>query len=74
MGYKDDKDLIKKLLNTVSINYKYYNQNDTVIIFKSMAFFNKVHYSAKENLLRNLIDNSDEWSYDSISSICYSLS
>ena len=30
MGYDKDKDLIQKLLNTVSVNHKFYNQNDTV--------------------------------------------
>ncbi len=30
MGYDKDKELIQKLLNTVSVNHKFYNQNDTV--------------------------------------------
>ena len=30
IGYDKDKDLIHKLLNAVSVNHKFYNQNDTV--------------------------------------------
>jgi hypothetical protein len=31
-----------------------------------MAFFNIVHINAKENLLKNVIENSDEYGYDSL--------
>ena len=39
-----------------------------------MAFFNYVHLNAKENLLKNVMENSNEWDFDSLSQICYSLS
>lgn len=31
-----------------------------------MAYFNIVHINAKENLLKNVIENSNEWDYDSL--------
>lgn len=74
MGYNQDKDLIIKLLNTASINHKLYNQNDASIIFKSMAYFNIVQANTKENLLKILIENSNEWDFTSLSQICFSLS
>jgi hypothetical protein len=39
-----------------------------------MAFFNYVHLNAKENLLKNVMENSNEWDFDSLSQICCSLS
>lgn len=71
---QDDKELLKKLMQTMSKNYRLYGEKDVVAAFKAMAHFDIVHRSLKENLIKSAIQQGAmNWSFESLADICHSL-
>ena len=73
IGYKNVA-LLDKLSGSISANHQHIPQTDLVNIFKAYAHFDYLHIETRDGLVKTAIRNSQEYTFDSLASICESLS